>query len=187
MVKVVRKTSRGDIARAILLIVKTSGLLATALLAPNVLTSLSKLGIIHDPRKSNCVINRSRNTLLRNGCLKRNTNGYLELTEKGSQKLIYYLCENYKLNIPKIWDKKWRVIIFDIAEGKRHLRERLRRSLVSVGFVRLQGSVWVFPYDCSDFVSLLKADMKIGRDVLYMVVDTIEADKDLKNYFGIKQ
>jgi hypothetical protein len=187
MIKVVRKTTKGDIARTILLTVQTAGILTVALLAPNVLTSLAKLGIIRDPRKSNCVINRSRNTLLRNGYLKRNTDGYLELTDRGYQKLIHYLCEDYRLNIPKIWDRKWRVIIFDIAEGKRYLREKLRRSLVAVGFVRLQASVWVFPYDCSDFISLLKADMKIGRDVLYMVVDTIEADKDLKNYFGIKQ
>jgi DNA-binding transcriptional regulator PaaX len=78
------------------------------------------------------------------------------------------------------------VIIFDISEGKRGLRDRLRYFLVTMGFLRLQASVWVFPYDCSEFISLLKADLKIGRDVLYMVVDSIECDDNLKRSFGLK-
>lgn len=54
-----------------------------------------------------------------------------------------------------------------------------------IGFVRLQDSVWVYPYDCEDFVALLKAELKIGKDVLYAIVDTIEQDKNLRRYFNL--
>ena len=54
------------------------------------------------------------------------------------------------------------------------------------GFVRLQDSVWVFPYDCEDFVSLVKAELKIGSAILYMVVEHIENDKHLRAHFGLK-
>ena len=56
-----------------------------------------------------------------------------------------------------------------------------------IGFVRLQDSVWVFPYDCEEFISLLKANLKIGAAVFYMVVAQIENDKHLRAHFGLKQ
>ena len=185
MVKVVKKTTRGDITKAILSTVQVAGILSIALVAPNVIGALSKLGII--PSKyPNGVINRARNNLIKNGCLKRDSKGFLQLTEKGAQKLISYLCEDYVLNIPRVWDKKWRVISYDIREEKRFLRGKLRKSLVSIGFVMLHGSVWVYPYDCAEFVSLLKTDLKTGKGIVYIVADYIETEVSLKEHFGLK-
>ncbi len=55
-----------------------------------------------------------------------------------------------------------------------------------LGFVRLQDSVWVFPYSCEEFLALLKAELKIGTSVLYMVVEEIENDKHLREHFNLK-
>ncbi len=55
-----------------------------------------------------------------------------------------------------------------------------------LGFARLQDSVWVYPYDCEDLMALLKADLKIGAAVLYMVVEHIENDKQLQTQFALK-
>ena len=55
-----------------------------------------------------------------------------------------------------------------------------------IGFARLQDSVWVFPYDCENFITLLKAELKIGSAVLYMIVEHIENDKHLRAQFGLK-
>jgi DNA-binding transcriptional regulator PaaX len=186
MIKVVRKTTRGDVTKTILLTIQTAGILSIALLAPNVLTTLNKLGVLPSSKKPNDTINRARDILLKNGDLKKDPRGYLRITEKGYQKLNSYLIDDYVLKIPRIWDKKWHIIIFDISEKKRIIREKLRKSLVTVGFVRLQNSVWVFPYDCSEFISLLKADFKIGREILYMTVDQVESDGHLKKHFKLK-
>lgn len=56
-----------------------------------------------------------------------------------------------------------------------------------IGFVRLQDSVWVYPYDCEDFIALLKAELKVGKDVLYAIVDTIEFDKHIRRHFGLRE
>jgi DNA-binding transcriptional regulator PaaX len=184
MVKVVRKTTKGDITKAILSTIQVAGILSIALVAPNVISSLSKLGIVPS-RYPNGIINRARNDLIKSGCLKMNSKGFLQLTEKGSHKLISYLCEDYVLNIPRVWDKKWRVISYDIKEEKRFLRGKLRKSLVSIGFVMLHGSVWVYPYDCAEFVALLKTDLKTGRGIVYMVVDYIETEIALKEHFKL--
>lgn len=43
------------------------------------------------------------------------------------------------------WDRKWRLILFDIPEQDSTKRRQLTRSLVSSGFGCLQKSVWIAP------------------------------------------
>ena len=61
----------------------------------------------------------------------------------------------------------------------------MRSTLNRLGFVKLQNSVWVFPYDCEELVVMLKSNLFLGKDVLYMTVDNIENDKWLKETFGL--
>jgi len=56
---------------------------------------------------------------------------------------------------------------------------------LQIGFVRLQNSVWVYPYDCEDLVKLLKADFRIGREVLYVIADSIENDMWMRKEFSL--
>lgn len=180
--KVVRKTTKGDISRTILTSIKIAGFISAALVAPNVLSAFEKLGISIDGKSS---ITRAKNRLIKEGYLERNDDGYLRLSEKGEKKLEKLILSNYELRVPRVWDKKWRVIIFDIPEYRKNLRDKLRKTLIYLGFCKIQNSVWVFPYDCEDLLILLKADFKIGRDVLYLVVDKLEGDEDFKEAFGL--
>ena len=54
------------------------------------------------------------------------------------------------------------------------------------GFVRLQDSVWIYPYDCEDLIALAKANFRIGVDVLYMIVERLDCDKHLREHFGLR-
>ncbi len=45
----------------------------------------------------------------------------------------------------KKWDNKWRLVLFDIPEEKRDIRDQLRKSLKEIGFKNLQRSVWINP------------------------------------------
>ncbi len=184
-IKVVKKLTRGDITKAILETVKLSGLLATALVAPNAVKALVQTGIVNLNPRHNEVIYNARKKLLKDGLLKKNKEGYLSLTEKGEAKLRSLELSNYTLSIPRIWDKKWRMLIFDIPEYRKSLRDKVRRTLVSIGFKKVQDSVWMFPYDCEELVALLKADFKIGKDLLYIMVDKIENDYVFRDYFNL--
>jgi DNA-binding transcriptional regulator PaaX len=86
---------------------------------------------------------------------------------------------------PKRWDGKWRMLVFDIPERRRKSRDQIRLTLTGLGFKRLQDSVWVYPYDCEDFITVIKADMRLGRDVLYVIADKIENDASLRSHFGV--
>lgn len=62
----------------------------------------------------------------------------LKLTQKGKQHfIIEKLLENEK------WDGKWRIVVFDIPEKHRRLRNSLRSKLRQWQFTPWQKSVWI--------------------------------------------
>lgn len=112
---------------------------------------------------------------------------YARITPAGQQLLeLEQRKKALQLEKKKRWDKRWRIVIFDIPEKRRKTRDQLRIIMHDAGFYRLQDSVWLYPHDCEDFIALLKADLKIGLDVLYMVVEKIEHDGKLLEHFHIK-
>ncbi|MDP2648534.1 MAG: hypothetical protein U1D26_00645 [Patescibacteria group bacterium] len=167
--------------------VETAGILSVALVAPNVLGAMAKLGMIPSARQSD-IVKRSCDRMVRQGHMKWER-GKLRLTPKGERELKSLEWKQYmrEPKKPRRWDKKWRVLIFDIPEKKRALRNRIRSTLRAFGFTQLQGSVWVYPYDCEDLITLFKADLHIGKNLLYMVVDALEYDTWLRREFGLTQ
>lgn len=177
-----KRARRNNIQKIVLQSIATAGILSVAILAPNALQALKMFGY-KPQRRDKEILLRSRFRLVQQGFIKYQ-NGFITLTEKGKE-MLRRLQIRDTVVIPKKWDKKWRIVIFDIKEYRKTLRDKLRLTLISIGFKRLQHSVWVFPYDCEDFITLLKADFKIGKDILYIIADTIENDKPLKQYFGL--
>jgi DNA-binding transcriptional regulator PaaX len=61
----------------------------------------------------------------------------------------YSISEDGKILIHTI-DKKrdgvWKIIIFDIPETKRSVRNVLRSKLTSLGFKKWQNSIWISPF-----------------------------------------
>lgn len=132
-------------------------------------------------------ITRSTKSLIKQGLVKHSDKDFdrLELTPKGKNILHKIELRAMRYKKPEKWDKKWRVVIFDIEEKERHKRDHLRSILRQVGFFRLQQSVWVFPYHIEPLVALLRTEQDLGRSVIYMVVETIENDKDLKRHYDL--
>ena len=178
-----KRKVKGDIQKAILSVVKITGFISLAILAPNSLQYLKKFGIIPGKRQRE-IIKRSRDNLIANGLLKYE-NGFIKLTEKGEVKLQLFEMQDWKIDKPKKWDGKWRMLIFDIPERKRPLREKIRNTLLDIGFLRLQDSVWIYPYACEDLVNLLKADFRVGKDLLYLIVDSLENDGNFRKLFSL--
>lgn len=175
-----------NLQRFVLHTVAVAGVLSVALLAPNTISALKKFDMIPGQRQKE-VIHATRKRLVKDGFLAYGERGFLHLTEKGRKKLRALEMRTYVLEKQRRWDKKWRVLIFDISEKKRKTRTKVRNTLSAVGFVRLQDSVWVYPYPCDDYIALLKADFSIGRELLYLIVDSIEFDKDLRKQFGLRE
>ena len=80
----------------------------------------------------------------------------VNITERGRKYLKRFEFDNLFLNRPKVWDKKWRMVIFDIPEKKKLAREALRSKLKDLGFVKLQDSIWITPFPCENEIKLIK-------------------------------
>ena len=178
-----QRLRKNQLKKMILETVKFAGILSLAIVAPNVVGAMAKVGLIASSRHKE-VIARSRDKLLRQGLLKREGK-FLRLTPKGESVLLNLSLRDYGFKKPSRWDGRWRVIIFDIPEFRKGLRQKVRQTLLLIGFARLQNSVWVYPYDCEDLVTLLKADFKVGKDILYLIVDSIENDRSLRKHFAL--
>ncbi|MEK7219360.1 MAG: hypothetical protein AAB687_01640 [Patescibacteria group bacterium] len=182
------RVRRENIQKAILSTIATVGVLSVAVFAPNALQVLKSFGIKPKNKWQKYNINHSIRRLKDHGfiCFEKTQRGnFVRLTQKGEDRLRKFELMGYKLKKPKKWDKKWRMLIFDIKEERKGTRDKIRFTLKRIGFLRLQDSVWVYPYDCEDLVTLMKADFKIGKDLLYLIVDTIEGDSKIKNYFKL--
>lgn len=109
---------------------------------------------------------------------------FARITEKG-EIMLKMEAERVKIAKKRKWDRRWRVVIFDVPERRKNVRASLRRFMSECGFVRLQDSVWIYPYDCEDLITLAKANFKVGADVLYMIVEHLERDKYLREHFKL--
>lgn len=188
MEKIRKEESRADIQRMILGIVGIAGLMSLALVAPNAIQMLQLLNKKNSFRyRSAHYINGIVGKLQKKDWVwieKRGGQSFLRLTQKGEWELLKYKLREKTLEKKK-WDGKWRLVIFDVKEFKRGVRDIIRENIVSFGFVRLQNSVWVYPYDCEDVIVLLKAHCHIGKEVLYLIVEKIENDTWLKEKFSL--
>lgn len=178
-----KRGRRANLQKIILQSIVIAGIITVGLLSTNALGAMVKMGIFPKRRQKEFIKN-SRDRLVQKGFLVYKDK-QLSLTEKGKVLLVKLELLDFRLKKPKRWDKKWRVLIFDISEKRKVLREKVRRTLMAIGFVRLQDSVWIYPYDCEDLVTLLKTDFKVGKDLLYMIVDSLEYDNSLREHFNL--
>ncbi len=74
-------------------------------------------------------------------CIKLTELGVQKLDEKRKRRKEKALL-NYKEKKEK-WDGKWRIVIFDIPEANKRVRQVLRETLKVLEFWPLQKSVWV--------------------------------------------
>ncbi len=100
---------------------------------------------------SNNIFYKTINNLKRNKTItvtKKNGTTYISLTTLGKTKLKTILCDHLTIKGPIKWDKKWRMVIFDVPESKRHARNIFAAKLKQLGFKMIQKSVFIYPHDC---------------------------------------
>lgn len=111
-----------------------------------------------------------RNEIIREKNEKKNT--ILRLTEIGKTKIKNKFPLLYLKN--KRWDEKWRLVLFDIEERTKLIRDSLRRKLKQLGFAPLQKSVWISPFDFLKEFEIFIKEIKIKNMVILLET------KDLK-------
>lgn len=102
-------------------------------------------------------------------------------TLKGKTKIFAYLKKDKK------WDKKWRIVVFDIPEIKKETREFFRGRLYDLGFRKMQDSVWISPYNIADKVEELIEFCNTKKYAHYLLVEELDNRDVLMNLFNLSE
>lgn len=119
--------------------------------------------------------------------LKHNSDGTSEviLSREGRRVAFCSKIDEMRINQPKQWDKKWRVVLFDIPEREKNLRDTLRLRLHQLGLCELQKSVFVHPYECRNEIDFIIELYDARRYVRFIEANHIDTELHLKKKFGI--
>lgn len=90
----------------------------------------------------------------------------LRLTDRGRERAILAQLQSSGGK----WDGKWRIVIFDVPEKRRSVRDLLRHNLKSWGFNPWQQSVWVTKRNCTE--ALRKYIQNIGIEDWVMILES---------------
>ncbi|MCX6806914.1 MAG: CRISPR-associated endonuclease Cas2 [Candidatus Berkelbacteria bacterium] len=74
----------------------------------------------------------------------------------------------------KAWDSKWVVIIFDIPEKSRKLRNEFSSQLKNLGLAHIQNSVYGSTHNISEKVKNLAKSIGVSEYIKILVVETME-------------
>lgn len=181
-----KRKKKRNIQNAVLAVVAVTGAVAFAAVAGNAIQLLDylpneKYNLRHQAKTATGRLVAKKYAVW----IEKDGKKFLRITPKGRKAFEFEQAKIALKNQKKKWDGRWRMVAFDIPERRKAVRFRLCAIMREIGFVRLQNSVWVYPYDCEDFMALFKAELKIGKDVLYAIADTIEHDKNLRQYFNL--
>src|SRR3989344_1694263 len=187
------KGQYNSITKEILLTIALTGIVIVASTSPYFLTNIAK-AIIKNKRYNKNKINeekiaRSLRGLKRNNfiILKEKENGdcLVQITEKGKRKVKEINIERLEIKKQNTWDKKWRIITFDIPERRRYGRDALRQKIQKLKFYQLQKSVLVCPYPCEKEIQFLCEFFNISSFINIIIADTIHDDLRLKRHFNL--
>ncbi len=119
---------------------------------------------------------------------KQNADGTttLVLSENGRKRALTYRTRTMRIMIPGVWDRKWRIVIFDIPEDEREKRDALRQHLTRFGFYKLQQSVAVYPFDCRNEIDFIIELLDIRKYVRFIVAESIDNEADVKRFFKLE-
>ena len=90
-----------------------------------------------------------------------------QITPKGEKEIDRTLSS---LKEKDKWDGRWRLVIFDIPETQRDVRDRLRRALKRLGMGILQASVWITPNDIKNEVQEIETKLGLESKLKYFEI-----------------
>lgn len=186
-----------EIAKDVLICLALTGAVIVAMSSPSFVRSINRAiykaikskikgSKKYTPKQFSNVFGR----LKREGCVifeKRNNQIYISLTPKGKSKAGWLQIDALKISRPRQWDKKWRLVMFDISQSKKIYREALRGKLKQLGFKPFQKSIWIHPFGCKDELELLKDFFGLQDSELRLIVaENIGRDSDFRKAFNLK-
>lgn len=80
-----------------------------------------------------------------------------KLTSKALARHKRVKISELSIKTPLKWDKKWRLVMFDVPSNPQdnYKRRQLTANLAGLGFYMIQKSAWIHPFECKEQVGIL--------------------------------
>jgi len=109
----------------------------------------------------------------------------IRLTTAGKQLAGKAAVEMLRPAVPPVWDKKWRIVLFDIPEGFKKSRDGFAANLKRIGFTQIQKSAFAFPHPCFEELVVLMDFHKVRPFVTCIVAEQLEHSKQLEKLYSL--
>lgn len=107
---------------------------------------------------------------------------YVILTKEGRLRLDEDAIWELTIDAPYRWDRKWRIVMFDLPSKHERVRQSFRLKLEDLGFKLYQRSVFIYPYECHEEVHTIAKWYGVDQYVRYIVATEIH---DMRRYIKI--
>lgn len=125
------------------------------------------------------------NNLKNRGLIVERSGSKFQFTKKGQDWYRGALFKYWK-STGQRWDKKWRIVIFDIPQELHNKRNIFRARLKSLGFYMIQKSVFVFPYPCEEELARYCNQLKIGAYMNIILAENVGyIDDEVKKFYNL--
>ncbi len=170
-----------------LAVLAMGGIIIVGAMAPNIFQTFGKFRRArkYSPQQLRSGIY----TLNRQGCVEiikeENNKITIKLTNRGKKRIREFSTENISIPKPKNWDKKWRIVMFDIPIKFNKARGALRNKLKDLNFYQLQKSVWAYPYHCEDEILFLANIFQIEPFIEIFTADELLHEDNIRKFFQL--
>lgn len=177
---------RGELAKEILKGLALGGFIILCFAMPN----LAQVVDLFKPRNSRdryrvrqALSGLQKKKMVR--IISRKGHDVVEITALGKNRVLEYDLENIKLNHKQKWDGKWRIVMFDIPQTKKRVRDAVSFKIKDIGMYPIQKSVFVFPHKCKDEIDFVGEIFGVRRNIIYIEASHIDDAEKVKRHFGI--
>ncbi len=178
--KPINEYSHSELGLAILLFVASVTVMTSLLVvAPGIgmMFKIFKTSSPYERRK----LKRTVFSLEKQGFLQYGSSDSLKLTTKGIQRAVYESLQIRK----QTWDKRWRLVMFDIPETKRGARIALSRKIIEMGMRHVQDSVFISPYPCEEEITTAAKFLHVDKYIQLAVAISISDSTKFKKEFDL--
>jgi phenylacetic acid degradation operon negative regulatory protein len=108
------------------------------------------------------------------------------LSNNGKQQALRFNIEKIKIQKTNKWDKKWRIVMFDIPEKRKKLREVMRFHFKDMGLIEFQKSVFISPYPCEKEVEFILEFYNGRQYVRFIVAEQVDNSLHFMKKFNLR-
>ncbi|MEK7139901.1 MAG: hypothetical protein AAB805_01095 [Patescibacteria group bacterium] len=180
-----RKYTKNEVIKITLTVLLAVGFITIALAAPNAV-QLFKYFKPKNARERER-IKKSLTRLEKQGLIKQRgaMDGYFVLTAEGKAKAMRYKIEETKIQKQKRWDRKWRLVMFDVPEEKKKARQAINFALKRIGCVHYQKSVFITPFPCEKEIDFIGETFNVREYIRIVIAESVEESGVFERKFGL--